>query len=314
MTLETADLLAVVTLADELHFGRAAERLHVSQPALSKQIQRVEAKVGGPLFVRGYRDVQATEAGRLLAGNARHLLQVSQARSTSPVAPPGARRDCCGWASGSRRSSISCRTCCCGSGALTLASKCAFRTCPRPRSWRRSSRGDIDVGFVRLPVTNPNIAVRAGAARSARRRHAARDPMERALGFRSLAGQPFVVCARSSSASYYDHVVSVCRAAGFAPAIAQETDELYTVLALVRAGIGVGLVPAAARGMRLRGIRFRDVGPAPGAVGHRRRLAARPPSQPDHRAIRQLCGRLSHAPAARSGRIEPAVTRVRLCE
>jgi DNA-binding transcriptional LysR family regulator len=260
MTLETADLLAVVTLADELHFGRAAERLHVSQPALSKQIQRVEAKVGGPLFVRGYRDVQATEAGRLLAADARHLLQASAG------ALDLARRAARGEAGLLRV----------GFGIATIFDllpdvllrfrrahpgvEVRLQDMSTPSQLTALVSGDIDVGFVRLPVTNPTIAVRA-VLRD--RLVAAMPPATRwnvALGLRSLAGHPFVVCARSSSASYYDHVVSVCRAAGFAPAIVQETDELYTVLALVRAGIGVGLVPAAARGMRLRGIRFRDVG------------------------------------------------------
>jgi DNA-binding transcriptional LysR family regulator len=260
MTLETADLVAVVTLADELHFGRAAERLHVSQPALSKQIQRVEAKVGGPLFVRGYRDVQATEAGRLLAADARHVLQASQ--NALDLARRAARGE-----AGLLRV---------GFGIATIFDllpdvllrfrrahpdvEVRLQDMSTPSQLAALASGDIDVGFVRLPVTDPTIAVRAvlrdrlvAAMPPATRWHAA-------LGLRSLAGQPFVVCARSSSASYYDHVVSVCRAAGFAPSIVQETDELYTVLALVRAGIGVALVPAAARGMRLGGIRFREVG------------------------------------------------------
>jgi len=259
MALETADLLAVVALADELHFGRAAERLHVSQPALSKQIQRVEAKVGGPLFVRGYRDVQATEAGRLLAANARHLLQSSQ--NALDLARRAARGD-----AGLLKV---------GFGIATIFDllpdvllrfrrahpgvEVRLQDMSTPSQLAALVSGDVDVGFVRLPVTNPNIAVRA-VLRD--RLVAAMPPATRwnaAAGLRSLAGHPFVVCARSSSASYYDHVVSVCRAAGFAPTIVQETDELYTVLALVRAGIGVALVPAAARGMRLDGIRFRDV-------------------------------------------------------
>jgi len=259
MTLETADLLAVVALADALHFGRAAERLHVSQPALSKQIQRVEAKVGGPLFVRGYRDVQVTEAGRLLAANARHVLQSSQG------ALDLARRAARGEAGLLKV----------GFGIATIFDllpdvllrfrrahpgvEVRLQDMSTPSQLAALVGGDLDVGFVRLPVSNPNIAVRP-VLRD--RLVAAMPPATRwnaAAGLRSLAGQPFVVCARSSSASYYDHVVSVCRAAGFAPSIVQETDELYTVLALVRAGIGVALVPAAARGMRLDGIRFRDV-------------------------------------------------------
>src|SRR5213076_121800 len=77
MDVELADLDAVVALAEALHFGRAAERLHVSQPALSKRIRRIEEEIGGPLIVRGYRDVHLTEAGRLLAERGRHLLRES---------------------------------------------------------------------------------------------------------------------------------------------------------------------------------------------------------------------------------------------
>lgn len=72
MDIALDDLEAVVVLAETLHFGRAADRLHVSQPALSKRIKRLEGRIGGPLLVRGYRDVKLTEAGRLLAGRGRH--------------------------------------------------------------------------------------------------------------------------------------------------------------------------------------------------------------------------------------------------
>src|SRR5688572_7040514 len=79
MEVELADLAAVVALAETLHFGRAADRLHVSQPALSKRIRKMEEHIGGPLLVRRYRDVQLTEAGRLLAGRGRYLLNESAA-------------------------------------------------------------------------------------------------------------------------------------------------------------------------------------------------------------------------------------------
>ena len=79
MTIDLADLQAVVALAETLHFGRAADRLHVSQPALSKRIRRIEDEIGGPLLARRYRDVRLTEAGRLLADRGRHLLEDSAA-------------------------------------------------------------------------------------------------------------------------------------------------------------------------------------------------------------------------------------------
>ena len=90
------DLEAVVVLAETLHFGRAADRLHVSQPALSKRIKRLEGRIGGPLLVRGYRDVKLTEAGRLLAGRGRHLSRSQRRRSRSPSVRRAVRPDSCG--------------------------------------------------------------------------------------------------------------------------------------------------------------------------------------------------------------------------
>jgi len=67
------------------------------------------------------------------------------------------------------------------------------------------------------------------------------------------------VCSRAISASYYDHVVALCRTAGFTPRIVTESNELFSLLQLVRAGVGVALVPSAAASMRVPGVRFKDV-------------------------------------------------------
>jgi DNA-binding transcriptional LysR family regulator len=257
--LDAMDLQAVLALDDERHFGRAAARLHVSQPALSKQVRRVEAKVGGPLFVRRYRDVRPTEAGRLLAARARQIL------AEAGAALDESRRAARGEAGLVRV----------GFGITTVFDLLPDvllrfrRACPdvavRLRDMSTAAqlgalvRGDLDVGFVRLPVTEPGIAVRPVARHRLVAATPAATPWSRSRGLCSMAAQPFVVCARASSPSYYDHVLSVCRAAGFAPRIVQETAELYTVLALVRAGIGVALVPAAVRGMRLPGVRYHEL-------------------------------------------------------
>ena len=78
-------------------------------------------------------------------------------------------------------------------------------------------------------------------------------------GLASLAEEPFVVCSRAVSASYYDHVVALCRTAGFTPRIVTETNELFSLLQLVRAGIGVALVPSASAAMRVPGVRWKAV-------------------------------------------------------
>jgi DNA-binding transcriptional LysR family regulator len=79
MELDLDDFRAIVVLGETLHFGRAAARLHVSQPALSKRVRRIEERVGGRLLVRKYRDVRLTDAGRLLAGRGRQLLNEAAA-------------------------------------------------------------------------------------------------------------------------------------------------------------------------------------------------------------------------------------------
>ena len=78
MPLELTELRSFLVLAQHLHFGEAAGALHVSQPALTKQIQKLEAKVEGPLLVRGYRRVTLTPAGEILRERAQTLLREAE--------------------------------------------------------------------------------------------------------------------------------------------------------------------------------------------------------------------------------------------
>jgi DNA-binding transcriptional LysR family regulator len=257
--LETAELRSFVALAEQRHFGRAAELLGVSQPALSKRVQRLEDKVGGPLFRRGYRDVRPTEAGRLLLERARVVLrEAGLALSVSRQAlrgEAGLLRIGFGVASMAR---------------LLPATLLRFRrqhpgveihmrdmaTHDQLQALRDE---EIDLGFVRMPVLEsdfecvPILHERLVAAVSP---HSA---WKERIGLASLAGQPFVVCSRTVSASYYDHVMALCRAAGFAPRIVTETNELFSLLQLVHASIGVALVPSSAAAMKVPGVRFKVV-------------------------------------------------------
>ena len=75
MQLETRDLSSFAVLAEQLHFGRAAARLHVSQPALSKRIKSLEEKIGGPLLVRNRRGVTLTPAGAMFYKESRRIIR-----------------------------------------------------------------------------------------------------------------------------------------------------------------------------------------------------------------------------------------------
>jgi DNA-binding transcriptional LysR family regulator len=254
--LEAAELRSLVALFEQRHFGRAAERLGISQPALTKRLQRLEEKVGGLLVSRGYRDVRLTEPGLVLLEQARGLLRSGE------LALEVSRQALRGGAGFLRI----------GFGVASIAQalpgillrfrrshprvQVVMRDMSSPAQLQALRSEEIEIGFVRMPVADPAIdctpvhherlvaAVAPGAAWRDRK------------GLASLAEEPFVVCSRAVSASYYDHVVALCRTAGFTPRIVTETNELFSLLQLVRAGIGVALVPSASATMRVPGVRF----------------------------------------------------------
>jgi len=259
MTLSLDDYAALAALADTLHFGRAAERLHVSQPALSKRLKKMEEEIAGPLLVRGYRDVRLTEAGRLMAERGRRLLQ--DAAEIVAQTQRAARGEAGLLRIGFGIASIL--------GLLPDVLLRFRRACPEVQLQLRDmstpdqisalANREIDVGFVRRPVSDGRLTMRPVLDE---RLVAALGPRSRWVprtGLRSVAGEPFIIIARTRSASFYDHALSVCAAAGFAPRIVQEASELFTVLSLVRAGLGVSLVPRSAALMRLPGVRFREL-------------------------------------------------------
>jgi len=257
--IDLADLRALAILADTLHFGRAAERLHVSQPALSKRIQKIEAQMGGRLLVRGYRDVRLTEAGRLLAARGRELLQ----ESAELVAL--SRRAVRGEA-GLLRIGFGIASILGFLPKVLLRFRRAhpdvllqLRDMSTPDQMSALVARSLDVGFVRRPVADDRLVLRPVLDERLVAALGPRSPWHSRLGLASVAQEPFIIIARGRSASFYDHALSVCAAAGFAPRIVQEANELFTVISLVRAGLGVSLVPRSTALLRLPGVRFRDL-------------------------------------------------------
>lgn len=253
------ELRAFVTLAEHQHFGRAADVLHVTQPALSKQIRRLEEVVGGPLVVRGYRDLRLTPAGQVLLPRARLLLQESSA--ALEVARRAARGQVGVLRIGFGIASIQklLPDVLLRFRSSTPGVEIRLRDMSTPGQLAAIRRGDIDVGFVRLPVVDAGVATRPVLHEQLTAVLGPQSPWRAGDGLSSLRGEPFVTIARATSASFYDHVVAVCRAAGFPPNIVQETNELFTMLMLVRAGMGVALAPRSALFRRPPGVRFRTI-------------------------------------------------------
>lgn len=257
MAIELRHLRYFIAVADELHFSRAAERLGMSQPPLSQQIRQLEEAVGARLLVRTNRRVALSEAGRLFLSEARDILaRVDNAIDLAQRAQRGE--------TGELRIGITRSTPLSEHIPRTIF---AFR-----RQWplvqlqleEMNSLQQIDallqrrlqLGIVRgtaLPdaleskrlFRDPLVAV----LRSDHPLLAARG--KRRLKTEALAHEPFVLFARSAGAGIHDHVLTLCRRAGFTPRVAQEAREASTIVGLVSAGLGVSILPASCEHIRV---------------------------------------------------------------
>jgi DNA-binding transcriptional LysR family regulator len=257
MPLEDRELRSFVVLAEQLHFGRSASFLHISQPALSKQIKGLEQKIGGPLLVRNRRDVRLTTAGTLLYGEARRI--VRDLDSLFDAMQAAVRGD-----AGRLRVAVGIATV----HSLVPPALRKFREAhPRveiqigdmstPRQIEALLTGEVDVGFLRLPVRRPELVVKKVLKEQLT--IAASSSFRGTLTLEKIAREPFIVIGRDVSTTYYDHCIRLCGSAGFSPRVVQEARDMFTLLNLVRAGMGVALAPRSAKRMRVSGVRFSDI-------------------------------------------------------
>jgi DNA-binding transcriptional LysR family regulator len=259
MYLQPEELRPFLVLAEELHFRKASQRLFVSQPALSKQIQRLEEKIGGALFARTRRKVALTEAGRVLIPLAERLLQESQ--TTFHLA-----REAAEGRAGTLRIGFGIASVSEFIPRTILRFRRAYqhvelqmRDMSTPSQIAALLEGKIDIGIVRLPIAHTEL----DSLPLFRERLVAATP--RAVPYRpreglaSLRNRPFIFLPHSVSETFHDHVLALCRRAGFTPRVVQEASELFTILNLVRAGLGVSLVPSSAVRMHVPGVRLHDL-------------------------------------------------------
>lgn len=260
MEVEFSELRSFLLLASTLHFGKASEELFLSQPALSKKIQRLEQKVGGTLFTRTRRKVALTEAGRVLQPKATKLLEelesaLAQTRAAGE-GRAGALRIGFGIASVSEilpRTILRFRR-------SYPAVELQMRDMSSPSQIRALLDGSLDVGILRLPIAHPELVNVPLFREHLVLVSSAVVPCKQREGLRGCRDMPFIFLSRSVSETFHDHALSLCRSAGFTPKIVQEASEMFTILNLVRAGIGVSLVPSSAVRIKVPGVRFHELG------------------------------------------------------
>ena len=247
--IELRHLRYFVAVAEELHFGRAALRLHLAQPPLSQQIRKLEAMLGYPLFTRTSRSVSLTHAGTALLERARRTLR-------------NVERDLEETRSVGRGEVGSLHIGFVGSGMLTTLPGIfrAYREAyPRVRLHLHESftarvteglsNGTLDAGILRdgdpvdgITITTifsePFVAVLPAAHRLAG---------SKSISPAALRDEPFVYYPRTAGERAYAKPLAIFEEHGFRPQIVQEASHWLTILRLVGAGLGVSVAPACVR-------------------------------------------------------------------
>lgn len=242
--MELRHLSAFVAVAEELHFGRAAKRLHMAQPPLSQQIRQLEKELGVQLFERSTRSVRLTSAGEAFLGPVRRVLDdLDIAVRVAKSAGRGEHgRVSVGFAGASSHAAIPrlARAVRAAHPGIELVMHGQTYT---NRALDRVVEGSLDLGFVRLPVTQPLVDSRViyeeelVCALPSDHRLAG----EKRIDVRDLAGEPFVSFPAGAGSSLRDATVEVCERAGHYPRVVQEAPDSYTILAMVATGVGVTL-------------------------------------------------------------------------
>ncbi|SOZ37969.1 LysR substrate-binding domain-containing protein [Cupriavidus neocaledonicus] len=263
--MEFRHLRYFLVLAEELHYGRAARRLAISQPPLSLNIQQLEASVGARLFDRDSRGVRLTAAGRAFRESATALLaQAEAARVLAREIEAGAI----------------------GRLRVGFVGSMLYRGLPQTlREFEAAYPGihvaltelnsqeqidallhdELDAAFIhtgRVPDTLQATLVHSEP-------FVCCLPADHALAaltelpLTSLRGEPFVLFSRKASPDYYSRIFDMCAAQGFFPQIRHEVRHWLSVVSLVSQGMGVAVVPAALARSGMAGAAFRPLAQAP---------------------------------------------------
>jgi DNA-binding transcriptional LysR family regulator len=267
--MELRTMRYIVAVAEECHFGRAARRVHIAQPALSQQIIALEAELGVQLFVRSTRRVEITGAGQRLLWHARQILDAAD-RAAEDIAAFAAGRA--------------------GRVSVGFVGTATYDVLPRltrlvhaqlpdidlhvrgellsPQLLAGLGAGDYDLVLVRPPVSSTGVGNQAGdhrialevlrteellAVLSTTHRLAAGD---RRIDLADLCDETFVIHPSGARSSMHHRVLDACARAGFRPSML-EVNETATQAVTVAAGLGVALAPEPVRSLSLDGVVYR---------------------------------------------------------
>ncbi|MGL9723811.1 LysR family transcriptional regulator [Sodalis sp. (in: enterobacteria)] len=251
MNIELRYLRYFIAVAETLHFGRAAEKLHISQPPLSQQFQILEQQVGALLLERNNRNVRLTPAGRQFLEQAWQIIaQVNQAAD---------------WAARVHRGEL---------GEVTIgftasapfiksisASLLAFRQQhPDVHIQMVDTNTKQHIGIMRntpLPdALDYQLLLREPLIAVVHQDHPLASVADESITVRQLADEPFVFFDRKVGTALYEEILLLLKRYDIDPYITQEVGEAMTIVGLVAAGLGVSILPASFLRIKIDSVRY----------------------------------------------------------
>jgi DNA-binding transcriptional LysR family regulator len=259
--MELRHLRYFVVVAEELHFRRAAERLHMSQPPLSQQIRALEQEIGATLFERNQRKVELTAAGEAFFERAREILDAVEdaARQARRVQRGEVGRLAVGFVGSAMYSFVPelLREFRSHAPDITLR----LHELGTSEQLRQLEDGRLDVGFVRVPRTRPELTFETlleepVVAALPDAHPLATHPL---LRLADLEGEPLVLLTRAGAPGLREALAEAIDRLGGEERVVQEAAEMQTVVGLVAAGVGVSLVPESVRALARAGVTYRPL-------------------------------------------------------
>lgn len=264
--MEFRQLQYFLAVAEELNFSRAAKRLNIAQPPLTRQIRQMEQELGVELFYRTKRRVELTDAGRAFVEESRRILvQVEQSMQVAQRASRGEI----------------------GRLVVAFEGSSAYDIVPNSLKTYRErfpavelvvlgmTTGEqvqalherqISAGFVVPPLKGKDkeIAVEAVLQEPLLLALPENHPLttQPRVRVRSLANEPFIMAQRDSGCGLYDQAIAVCQRAGFSPRVMQEVNEMQVMLGFVAAGLGIALLSASVKQFQRPGVVYRELQPS----------------------------------------------------
>jgi DNA-binding transcriptional LysR family regulator len=254
----------VIAVADTLHFGRAAEQLHISQPPLSQQIRQLEDELGVRLFDRTQRRVQLTPAGELFVQEARLVLtQVDHAGKLGERIRQGEEGQLFIGVAGPADADYFVDI------MRTFAKRhphvrIIIRNLSTAEQVRAIREKRLHAGFVTPPVDDPDLVFETVLHEPIVLALPGGHPlaMRSRVPLAALANESLILFSRAMGPGFFDAIASACRSAGFSLRARHEVENLHSAYGLVAAGLGVSFVPAALQADPPKGVLLRPLSPA----------------------------------------------------